>query len=160
MSKIRASDEIKALKDLHRDRMLNSPDKQLILRNDLPEALVGASFKESLGILRNNFLYTLTPKPSERCQICLVDFGGDALISVLGCNERHFCHQDCLNQWITANKANSVAACCPICREPINSQKISQKGFTEIDQIISTRPNVEVDREEEIQEENIEMETW
>ena len=90
--KIRASSEIKVLKDLHRDQMLNSADKNFILRNDLPEALVGAGFKESLGILRENFLYTLTPKPSECCQICLIDFGKDDLISVLGCNERHFCH--------------------------------------------------------------------
>jgi hypothetical protein len=62
-------------------------------------------FSESLfGALSNE----------NECIICMQSYKTEDMITNLGCNERHFFHTECIEEWI--RRGNNQ---CPICRKPM-----------------------------------------
>jgi len=52
---------------------------------------------------------------AEECAICWSNYSEQDEIVKLKCNEKHFYHTKCIENWIKAGKNT-----CPMCREPIN----------------------------------------
>lgn len=48
---------------------------------------------------------------------------------MLGCNELHFFHEECLTLWIQSNKDRNRASTCPMCRVAIDESKIETKDY-------------------------------
>lgn len=53
---------------------------------------------------------------STDCIICMETYKNNDKIIVLPCNNNHFMHQHCFNQFVENEKAKSTNPMCPICR--------------------------------------------
>lgn len=49
----------------------------------------------------------------EACAICLVEYQDNDEIAELGCDERHYFHSDCLEDWVKRKPE------CPLCKKPV-----------------------------------------
>lgn len=54
----------------------------------------------------------------EQCAICLLDFQKDDEITPLPCDEKHYFHPDCIEQWLKNNNN------CPLCKKPITKEAL------------------------------------
>ena len=66
----------------------------------------------------------------------MVEFFENDQISVLACNDKHFLHSDCVEEWIKSNKAQSrpKISTCVYCRSTIEESQMKRviyKGFIE-----------------------------
>lgn len=52
-----------------------------------------------------------TDTPSQECSICLREFEGAHLVSVLGCDLKHVYHASCISEW------QKVSGYCPLCMQ-------------------------------------------
>ena len=57
----------------------------------------------------------------ESCSICMNPYEVKNTIKILPCNRKHIFHKDCIDKWLSQNKA------CPTCRKEI-SKKLVQKS--------------------------------
>jgi hypothetical protein len=57
------------------------------------------------------------------------EFVEPCTITVLGCHETHFFHEDCLKYWMEAEKKKGITCTCPICRRPIEESKMESKAY-------------------------------
>jgi hypothetical protein len=51
----------------------------------------------------------------DECIICWGSYNQTEIVTKLKCNDKHYYHSTCIENWITAGN-NS----CPMCREPID----------------------------------------
>ena len=56
----------------------------------------------------------------KKCSICFLEYGENDEITPLPCDDRHFFHTQCIEDWLKANNS------CPICRKPINQEAIKE----------------------------------
>ena len=64
--------------------------------------------------------------------ICYVDFEAPCEISILGCNPKHFLHQECCDDWVKHHESKRTSATCPLCRAKIDASKtkvVTYKGL-------------------------------
>lgn len=53
-------------------------------------------------------------KTQTECCICLMDFKDDDELAELKCDERHYFHSACLEDWLKRKYE------CPLCKKPVN----------------------------------------
>ena len=92
---------------------------------------ISSMYVKSLNI--SPLLKTFNLNELTDCSICMVEIIAPAKISQLACNENHFFHENCLDAWMSSNKANRRAPTCPMCRVPIVESKIEKKMFKGIE---------------------------
>ncbi len=56
----------------------------------------------------------------ESCSICMNPYERGNQIKVLPCNRKHIFHKECIDKWLSNNKA------CPTCRKEINKKLIQR----------------------------------
>lgn len=59
---------------------------------------------------------------NELCCICINIFTEGDAIKILPCNPKHIFHFNCIDKWLSCNKA------CPTCRTEINKQSFKEKN--------------------------------
>ena len=57
------------------------------------------------------------------CCICMLQFETDESIKLLPCNKKHIFHSNCIDKWLSHNKA------CPTCRKEINKKTFLKNKF-------------------------------
>jgi E3 ubiquitin-protein ligase DOA10 len=55
----------------------------------------------------------------ETCAICLMEFTAEDEITPLPCDEKHYFHTSCIEEWL---KNNNI---CPLCKKPITEEGIN-----------------------------------
>ena len=65
----------------------------------------------------------------KECTICLCEYEGDALVTVLPCDIRHYFHTECINDW---SKVNST---CPLCKAEFTMVQIKEANRRLTDKI-------------------------
>lgn len=65
----------------------------------------------------------------SECTICMAEFEEPCTITVLGCHESHFFHDDCLKYWMDAEKKKNIKCTCPICRREIDESKMENQAY-------------------------------
>ena len=72
----------------------------------------------------------------SECAICQVEFEAPCVLSVLGCNQHHMFHVECLDGWVKHNQDKGSIATCPMCRKEIITEiitKMDYKGLTKLE---------------------------
>ncbi|CDW81070.1 zinc finger protein [Stylonychia lemnae] len=57
----------------------------------------------------------------EQCAICLLDFQKDDEIIPLPCDEKHYFHPECIEQWLKNNNT------CPLCKKAITKEALEKQ---------------------------------
>jgi len=57
----------------------------------------------------------------EQCSICLMDFSSDDEIIPLPCDEKHYFHAQCIQEWLSNNNI------CPLCKTPITEEGLNEQ---------------------------------
>ena len=58
----------------------------------------------------------------SNCQICLIDYVHTDDVTVLKCNDKHYFHTKCIEEWIQSGHPD-----CPFCREKILPEEEEEK---------------------------------
>ena len=68
------------------------------------------------------------------CAICTLEFEPGDKVMVLGCHATHMLHEECfseLDKFCGKNKVSITPLTCPICRKPVDKEKIVKKKLLE-----------------------------
>lgn len=79
---------------------------------------------QSVSILRSlnkTKFHKILYKTEEECIICWNDYKPEDDVIKLKCNDKHYFHSHCIEDWIKSGN-NS----CPLCREPIVKDRNSR----------------------------------
>ena len=57
----------------------------------------------------------------KQCAICFLEYTENDEITPLPCDDRHFFHSGCIQEWLKANNS------CPMCRQPITQAAIEEQ---------------------------------
>lgn len=74
-------------------------------------------------LLRRKFDPTSAAADSQ-CIICMVEYEADDEIIPLPCNENHYFHADCIENWLKQNNT------CPLCKQEITQEAIKNQKKT------------------------------
>ena len=69
---------------------------------------------------------------NEECGMCMEEFVAPCKITVLACNENHYFHQECIDQWVEFNTDKGVTATCPMCRKDIDPTAMIKREMKEV----------------------------
>ena len=107
MSEFRNNEEMRRVSEINRDQA----------RKKLADSMMKKSIREKMA---TQLLLNFKMKKFDECSICMCPIDDGAEISILGCNNNHYFHKECLNQWINFNQNPQ----CPLCRKDIEKDKI------------------------------------
>ena len=68
------------------------------------------------------------------CAICTLEFEPGDKVMVLGCHATHMLHEECfkeLDKFCSKNVVSITPLTCPICRKPVDKEKIVKKKLLE-----------------------------
>lgn len=87
---------------------------------------LSASFKQAaskgLGTVVGQMFTSQFTKESE-CTICLINFEKGNKLIKLPCFDTHIFHQECMEEYVKAEKAKNLALTCPICRKEFKEEE-------------------------------------
>ena len=55
------------------------------------------------------------------CAICMEEYAADDMITPLSCDNKHYFHTNCVEQWIEQGKNT-----CPLCRQDIDKDVLNR----------------------------------
>lgn len=70
---------------------------------------------DNLGKMSRLFDFSEFSEHKE-CVICLMPFTNDCMVTTLPCDERHYFHSKCIEEW-SRNHHD-----CPLCKKPFNAE--------------------------------------
>ena len=62
-----------------------------------------------------------TAHSETECIICMVDYEANDNITPLPCDERHYFHSECIENWLKNNNS------CPLCKKPITLEDLKKQ---------------------------------
>ena len=77
----------------------------------------GADRSQALGTLSRLFNFDDFDDHAE-CTICLEDFTDEDRVTPLPCDERHYFHSHCIEDWFRRNDS------CPLCKQTFSANKL------------------------------------
>lgn len=80
--------------------------QEMVARIPYAQTIAGLN-KKSFGNVREQ------AKNMKECVICSLEYKDDDTIAELKCDERHYFHQECLEEWLKRKLE------CPLCKKPV-----------------------------------------
>ena len=101
-------------------------------------------------VLGHQLMSSIRLNELQVCPLCLVDFEEPCTITILGCNDLHFFHTECIDGFLQHNEKYKKPNNCPLCRVPVVKYKMKKKVYKGLKEILNPQDIiVEAPEEEE-----------